>query len=173
MTSNDSTIVLMPGDFGFGDRHTRMRTLLGSCVAVTLWHPQQRVGGMCHFVLPSRRSGVSQVLDGRYGDEAMELFLRELRARCTRPQEYQVKLFGAANMFRDFRGTCADVDLYSARFCPGCVSVACKNRHAAQREVRKHGFTVAEVDLGGTHGREVEFNIADGKTVIRKMLESA
>jgi len=47
-------IFLGPGDLFFGDRDTRIRTLLGSCVAVTLWHPRAKLGGMCHFVVPTR-----------------------------------------------------------------------------------------------------------------------
>ena len=47
-------IFLQPGDFYFGDRDTRIRTLLGSCVSITMWHPRLHVGGMCHFMLPER-----------------------------------------------------------------------------------------------------------------------
>jgi len=45
-------VVLGPGDLYFGDRRTRIRTLLGSCVAVTLWHPKAQIGGMCHYMMP-------------------------------------------------------------------------------------------------------------------------
>jgi len=47
-------IVLHPGDWWFGGGDTRARTVLGSCIAITLWHPQLRVGGMCHYMLPQR-----------------------------------------------------------------------------------------------------------------------
>ena len=47
-------VLLGPGDLYFGDRHTRIRTLLGSCVAITLWHPVALIGGMCHYMMPTR-----------------------------------------------------------------------------------------------------------------------
>jgi hypothetical protein len=50
----------------------RIVTLLGSCVSITVWSPRLLVGGMCHFMLPSR--GVipeGATYAGRYGDEAM------------------------------------------------------------------------------------------------------
>ena len=47
-------IFLQPGDFYFGDKDTRIRTILGSCVSITLWHPTRLIGGMCHFLLPFR-----------------------------------------------------------------------------------------------------------------------
>ena len=87
-------IFLQPGELWFGDEQTRIRTVLGSCVATVLWHPQRRIGGMCHFMLPERPRPrtAGQPLDGRYGDEAMELLLREIRRAGTVPADYQAKL---------------------------------------------------------------------------------
>src|SRR5690606_5865574 len=45
---------LLPGALWFGTGDVRLHTLLGSCVAITLWHPRYRYGGMCHFMLPGR-----------------------------------------------------------------------------------------------------------------------
>jgi len=33
-------IFLHQGEVYFGDRDTRIRTVLGSCVAITMWHPE-------------------------------------------------------------------------------------------------------------------------------------
>ena len=44
-------VFLMPGEHFVGDARHRIRTLLGSCVSITLWHPQRRVGAMSHFLL--------------------------------------------------------------------------------------------------------------------------
>ena len=35
-------LFLMPGQWYFGGKASELRTLLGSCVAVTLWHPAKR-----------------------------------------------------------------------------------------------------------------------------------
>jgi len=95
-------IFLGPGDLYFGDRDTRIRTLLGSCVAVTLWHPRARLGGMCHYVVPSRPGPVPDrrhELEGRYADEAFLMLLAEIRATPTSPDEYEVKMFGGGSQF--------------------------------------------------------------------------
>lgn len=69
-------IFLQPGEFYFGDRETRLRTILGSCVAITLWHPRLRIGGMCHYLLPMRRGHHDEAeLDGRYADDSLTLRL--------------------------------------------------------------------------------------------------
>jgi len=91
--------VLNPGDFYFGGGHTRIRTLLGSCVSITLWHPHRHIGGMCHYMLPTRGSRPRQELDGRYGEEAMLMFDQEMARAGTRANEYQAKIFGGGNMF--------------------------------------------------------------------------
>lgn len=91
-------VFLQPGDLYFGDRYTRIRTLLGSCVSLVLWHKQELLGGMCHYMLPSRRHAGRQ-LDGRYADEALHLMLKEIRASGTRAEDYRLSLFGGGNMF--------------------------------------------------------------------------
>jgi hypothetical protein len=65
-------VILMPGQMSFSTANAQLRTLLGSCVAITVWHPGRRIGGMCHFLLPQRqRKQRRAALDGKYGDEAV------------------------------------------------------------------------------------------------------
>ena len=101
----EHTVVLQAGDFYFGGGHTRISTLLGSCVSITLWHPHKRIGGMCHYMMTERPREADRALDGRYASEAFALFLEHVEAAGTRPAEYQAKLFGGANMFKGSGGT--------------------------------------------------------------------
>ena len=148
-------IFLQPGDFHFGDHHYRIRTLLGSCVAVIMWHKQRRIGGMCHYLLPSRRGHADHTLDGRYADEAMELFMREIHAAHTRPEEYQVKIFGGGNMFpqhmkrHDF------------------VNVPCKNVTAARALIDRYHLKLLAENLGGAGHRHVIFDVWSGDIWMR------
>ncbi|MDP3979558.1 MAG: chemoreceptor glutamine deamidase CheD [Pseudomonas sp.] len=147
-------ICLQPGDFYFGDASTRVRTLLGSCVAITLWHPTRLVGGMCHYMLPSRRQPGRQ-LDGKYADEAMELFRQAAARHHTRLEEYQVKLFGGGNMFPGFAKQTAS------------VTVADHNVAAAHRLVARHRLQLSAQDLGRSGHRNVIFDIASGHVWVR------
>lgn len=47
-------VILQPGELFFGKEDVVVKTLLGSCIAITLWHPEQKQGGMCHYMLPTR-----------------------------------------------------------------------------------------------------------------------
>ncbi|MBI5005494.1 MAG: chemotaxis protein CheD [Nitrosomonadales bacterium] len=154
-------IFLQPGDFYFGDRDTRIRTVLGSCVSIVCWHPQKLIGGMCHYMLPTRGQKRSGELDGRYADEAMEMFLNEIRAADTRPAEYKVKVFGAGNMFplagnRDCQ-RCTPDDLDRS-----CTKVHCRNRQMAYHLIQENGFAIHAEHLGGQGHRQLLFDVWSG-----------
>lgn len=172
MNKTHCLVTLMPGDFYFGDKAVRIRTLLGSCVAIVVWHPKTKLAGMCHYVLPKRgvlperRPLSGAKLDGRYANEAVQLFAREMARYGTRPSEYQVSLYGAANMFRNYAGSCADDGGRSQTACEGCMSVACRNRIAAYMESGLLRLNVVEVDLGGCAHRLIELDALSGKTTV-------
>ena len=157
-------IFLQPGDFYFGDVDTRIRTILGSCVSITMWHPVRLIGGMCHYLLPTRTKKPGAPLDGRYADEAMQMFLKEIRAARTHPAEYRVKVFGGGNMFPKIR------DELAGR--PGKkhfdLDVAGKNALFARSLITSNGFRIEAEDLGGDGHRQLIFDIWSGHAWVRK-----
>jgi chemotaxis protein CheD len=161
-------IFLQPGDFYFGDRDTRIRTLLGSCISITVWHPKLLVGGMCHYMLPTRNRPRAATPDGRYGDEALELFMKEIQATGTRPGEYEVKLFGGSNMFSGSGKGCRMEKNCSDPFAVSCKDVSCRNRRSARLLVERHGFAVKAENLGGTQPHNVLFDLWSGHVWIKR-----
>lgn len=149
-------IFLQPGELWFGEERTRIRTVLGSCVAIVLWHPQRRIGGMCHFMLPVRPRArtADQPLDGRYGDEAMELLLREMRRAGTAAADYQAKLFGGGCMFSE------DVN--------GGAHIPRRNMEAGRALLEREGLQLLTHDLGGQGHRNVIFDIWSGDVWMRR-----
>lgn len=146
-------INLQPGDFYFGGPATRIRTLLGSCIAITMWHPQRFIGGMCHYMLPSR-SCRHEPLQGKYADEAMELFIQQARRHKTHLKEYQIKVFGGGNMFPE----------YTLRHRH---SVSEKNIVAAQQLLAQHHLTPLSQDVGLTGHRNIVFEVWSGNVWVR------
>ena len=151
-------IFLNPGDVFFGDSEMRLRTLLGSCVAITVWHPQRKIGGMCHYMLPARGRGEFKELDGRYADEAILLLLKEILRQQTNPYHYEVKLFGGGNMFLHVATKQKSRDL----------NVADRNVIAAQELLQRHGFAIAAEHLGGDGYRNVIFDIGSGDVWVKQ-----
>jgi chemotaxis protein CheD len=142
-----SEVVLRPGDFHFGGGQTRITTLLGSCVSISLWHPRKRIGGMCHYMMTERKRLPDAALDGRYATEAFELFLRHVEQAKTQPSEYQAKLFGGANMFK---GKAASMDI-------GARNIEIAHDFLAT----KHIALVAE-HIGGSGRRKLHFDLWNG-----------
>lgn len=146
-------IFLQPGELWFGDDNMRVRTILGSCVAVTLWHPQRRIGGMCHYMLPTRgRRKGGQNLDGKYADEALDLLVREMIEAGSRPAEYEAKLFGGGRMFHGMETS---------------LHVPDNNVATARQLATRHGFRVVAQHLGGHGHRQVILDIWSGNAWLK------
>lgn len=161
-------IFLQPGDFYFGDVNTRIRTILGSCVSITMWHPSRLIGGMCHFQLPSRPKKSGAALDGHYADEAMQMFLKEIRAAKTHPVEYCVKVFGGGNMFPQLKKKALlkpGADTTDKKFN---MDVSGKNVLVARSLIAANGFRIDAEDLGGNGHRHLIFDIWSGHAWLRK-----
>lgn len=152
--AHTADIFLQPGEVYFGGRDTRIRTLLGSCVAILMWHPGMLAGGMCHYMLPGSVEHKRDTLDGRYADQAMELMLREIRNASTSPADYQVKLLGGGNMFPDHQAVSAE-------------HVGARNVQMARILMRRHGFSTSAEHLGGVGHRHVQFDLLNGHVCVR------
>lgn len=144
-------VFLQPGDYFVADAAYQIRTMLGSCVSITLWHPATRIGAMSHFLLPERRraEGDAPALDGRYGDEALMLMLAELARAGICPAQCQGKIFGGGNMFVSH--------LHS-----GAEHVGRKNGRAARALLLKHGVPVVSESLFGLGHRQIIFDVSNG-----------
>lgn len=145
---------LSPGELFVGGARHRVHTLLGSCVSVTLWHPQQRVGAMSHFLLAERQRprGRDEPLDGRYGDEALQLMVQGLAAHGVQAHECMAKAFGGANMFSATRG---------AEAVPAGL-VGQRNGETAMALLQALNVPIVGRSLYGARHRKLVFDIATG-----------
>jgi chemotaxis protein CheD len=149
---------LKPGEQAVGDARHRLRTLLGSCVSITLWHPQRRVGAMSHFLLPRRQRpsvpGRKDALDARYGEDALAMMVEGLARRGVSARQCVARIFGGGDMFphqmRPPRATLAG-------------DVGRRNGEAARAMLQQLGVTVASESLFGAGHRRIAFDIASGE----------
>lgn len=152
-------IYLDPGEYFVGDARYKVRTLLGSCSSMVLWHARLQYGAMSHFLLPTRRSGEARAggrdlshatqLEGKYADEALELMLRELKQAKVPVHECVAKIFGGGNMFPHQK--------LSEK-----LNVGKNNGEAARQLLREHGLKILAEDLFGIGHRQLIFNVRNG-----------
>lgn len=163
-------VFLQTGQFYFGGGRTRVRTLLGTCVAIVVWHPRLRVGGMCHYLLPTRGTSQKQANheSGMYADDVMELFSKELATTRTKPDEYVVKLFGGGHMFAEGErrqrcplDPCLPVERRT------CHDVGCKNVKTGRELLERRGYKIAVEHVGGMGSRQLVFDVWTGDVWLR------
>ena len=150
-------VFLQPGELFVGDAQFQIRTVLGSCVSITLWHPVAKIGGMTHFLLPSRSMGeAAGALDCRYGNEALQVMFQELLQLGIEPAQCEAKIFGGANMFP---GT--------AR--ASGITVGQRNGEAARDLLQALDISVISESLFGNGHRQIIFDVSTGDVWSRQL----
>lgn len=125
---------------------TAVTTILGSCVAVCLWDPRLRAGGLNHFLLPHWvGNGQSSP---RFGNVATARLVEEMLALGSRKPDLQAKVFGGASVLAAFAGRKDHLGM--------------KNVDLAMQVLAAHGIPVVARDVGGERGRKLIFHTDEG-----------
>jgi chemotaxis protein CheD len=142
-------IFLHPGEFHFCDNKNSIGTILGSCIAICLWHPRLQIGGMCHFVLPDRQVPLNTDQIGRYAGGCIQLFLAHTQSRGTLIKDYVAKIFGGANTVAELVKDDGD-------------SIGERNANAAMQLLIEQGVDINVADVGETGYRRITFDLSNG-----------
>ena len=126
---------------------------LGSCVAVFVYDPEARVGGMAHILLPSPPRDDEAGSSGRYATTAVAAVVAESIRLGARRAALHAKVTGGSRMFAFDAGK-------------DRPTVGDKNVAAALRALREAGVTIVATDVGGDHGRTVVADLQDGTLTI-------
>jgi chemotaxis protein CheD len=133
-----------------------LSTLLGSCVAVCLFDPQSRVGGLNHFMLPTIRRGsnddVDSLLSGSY---AMEALLNALLQRGAKKLRLQAKAFGGGTIINT---------------SGPLMSIGLRNAEFTKEWLGREGIPLLASDFLGPWSRKVLFLPATGDVFCRRMV---
>lgn len=147
---------LNPGGLYFGGGDLLVETLLGPCVAIVLWFPLARKGGMCHFQLPGKRQVTEHArnLDGRYGGEAWIWLKQQARAHALKMVDAEARLFGGARSLSN-RGVQLTRD------------IGAQNIEWVESMLASSGVRVVGRDLGGEGSRYLRFDLNTGAVWLR------
>lgn len=151
-------VTLRIGGVFASDRPAVIRTVLGSCIAVCLYDPISRVGGMNHYMLPSSDDVLHKQDATRYGLQAMEVLMGSMQKLGARRDRIQAKLFGGAHVLNT-----GDTD----------GSVPSRNIAFIERYVREESMVVLSQDIGGYLPRAVHFYTQTGKVLVKRLGELA
>ncbi|RMG02177.1 MAG: chemotaxis protein CheD [Planctomycetota bacterium] len=125
-----------------------LETLLGSCVGIVLWDRARKHGALAHIMLSDSAGRSGSV--GKYADTAIPAMIQQLRSWGSLPSDLVSKIAGGATMFGS--RTANDVGE--------------KNIQAVRAHLKRFGVRIVAEHIGGTQGRVIRFNPADGSVQV-------
>lgn len=125
---------------------------LGSCIGLTLYDDNLKVGAMVHIMLPE--SAGRKDRPGKYADTAIPLLIKELNSLGCKNRSLVAKMAGGACMFEYF-GT--------------NLNIGERNAEKVRVLLKEQNIPLLKEDVGGKVGRSVTFLPASGgKVMVRR-----
>nr|WP_320050255.1 chemotaxis protein CheD [uncultured Desulfuromonas sp.] len=142
-------VYLKPAELYIAASPTVIETVLGSCVAVTLYCRARQIGAVCHATLPTGTGG-----DFRYVNVCLAHMITSLKQAGANPATLVAKIFGGADV------------LSSSVIQP---SVGLQNTEVALTVLAQEGIHIVNQDVGGRQGRKLIFLSDTGRAFVKKL----
>ena len=126
---------------------------LGSCVAVALYDPEARIGGLGHLLLPNRPERNVLGSESKYVDAGILEIVDEIVQAGANQDRLVAKVAGGANMFETSYQTLIK-------------SIGARNARSARETLASLGIPLFGEEVGGNRGRTVEFDLATGNMMV-------
>ena len=128
-------------------------TLLGSCVAVCLFDPIIKLGGMNHFLLPSISRSTNADIDIiMNGDYSMEVLVNGLLNKGAKKSRLIAKAFGGGTIISSLR-----------------MAIGERNSEFAQEWLKREGIPLVASDFNGPWSRKIVMLPQNGDTFCRRI----
>jgi len=126
---------------------------LGSCIGLTLYDPEARVGGLLHAMMPLSSLDPERAVTtpGMFTDTGVAELLRVVFELGARRRTIVAKIAGAATQ----------VDQH------GMFRIGERNYAVLRRVLWKNDILIAEQDIGGAVSRTLMLEMATGQTLIK------
>lgn len=134
---------LYPGHLAAFKEETLVSTLLGSCVAVALYDPETKIGGLNHYLLPE--PSASDKISPRYGTIAIAELINELKRLGANTSKLKAKIYGGGNVIKNVLNG---------------PSIGSLNIALAEKTLKNLNIPIIEKNLGGTKARTIKLNTA-------------
>jgi chemotaxis protein CheD len=124
---------------------------LGSCVAIILYDPVVRIGGVAHVLLP--KSPIKCDNEGKYADTGTRKLVKEMLNHGAKKERLVAKLVGGAQMFPNLNLSIANIGR--------------ENSMIIRSILRELMIRIVAEDLGGNRGRSAYFDTSDGHIAVK------
>lgn len=142
---------LNPGELIFSRNEIVIKTVLGSCVAVTLHDKENKFGGMVHYLLPEAPQNSEST---KYGNVAVQTLIRKFLASGSTVQNLEASIIGGAFIIFD------EKEIFF---------IGDRNADIASQILKKTGIKIKSINTGGEHGKKVIFNTGRNQSIIQSL----
>ena len=122
---------------------------LGSCIGISLYDTQAKVGGLLHIMLPDSTQARPTDNPAKFADTGLPLMLKDVLELGASRTRLVAKIAGGAQMFAFANAT--DI-----------MRVGARNAEAAKKILKEMNIRLLAEDTGGNYGRTVQGNLNDG-----------
>jgi chemotaxis protein CheD len=153
IAEHSGTAFLKPGEIIVSRNPVLISTILGSCVAITMYSPKKCVGAICHAMYPDN-------LEQKESYFYVEIAIRNIYSRMidyVGKDDLVVKLFGGAQV------------LGCGQNIGAMKSIGEQNVIQAKKILEVLNLSITNADIGGKQGRKLLFSIKTGDVYLRKL----
>jgi chemotaxis protein CheD len=153
IASHTHNIYLKPGEVLVSRKPVLVSTVLGSCVAVTMFSASCGFGAICHAMLPENAGRDN---DLRYVDTALQHIYDKIM-KYGIGNDLVIKLFGGAQVLNVGENNCEK------------PTIGEQNISKAESVLASFGLQISVRDTGGLKGRKLFFCTRNGDVYIRRI----
>ena len=147
-------IVVRVADLKVGCREDVLMTVgLGSCVAIMLYDPTAKVGGLAHILLPSPALARRDANAAKFPQTAVPLLIELMAAQGASVRRMIARLAGGASMFASLAPS-------------GTIQMGERNVVASRQVLNQIGIALVGQAVGGDYGRTVRLRMEDGQVEV-------
>ena len=154
---------LKPADFCITSEQLVIKTVLGSCLTITMFSRKVGVAAACHALLPSCRDGSCPpetcTNKYRFVECVIPEMLRQFEQLGASPDDMEIKMFGGADMIMFRKGSHTWDNQRVGR----------KNILMAREVAAHYNLKLNNADVGGTLGRTIHFDTETGEVRLKRL----
>jgi chemotaxis protein CheD len=132
-----------------------VKTILGSCVAICLWDPVTKIGGINHYMLPHWNG--NDLASPKFGNIAIEKLLERMIQLGAKKEHMQAKIFGGGDLISKGGSS---------------MLIGERNIRVARLMLEEKGIPIIASSTGGRKGRKILF-FTDTGEVRHKFIEKS
>ena len=128
---------------------------LGSCIAVCVYEPTLRIGGMIHYMLPLSSASKDKARENpaMFADTGVPALFDGMYRRGCKKENLIVKVAGGGTLHDE----------------KGMFKIGQRNHTILRKLFWKNGVVIDAEDVGGSKSRTVRLYIADGTVTVSSM----